>query len=149
LVLVTRRIKVVFLVQSNRTTNQIRNYVINTVFPEWDAALTTAFSGFANAASVTAVLKEPYVWAIIGLPAGRFWVYPKYVIQADIDRGFNIPEESPEPTAQQADARTRFHNFIEDAKARTRTLIQNLSAGTSVIEIYKQNVDGAIERSTT
>lgn len=144
MVLVQRKIKIVFIVQSNRTQTQISNYLINTVFPTWDTSLQTAFQGYPFPA--TAVVKQPYVFPIPGT-AGRFAVYPKYIIQTEVDNGEDIGEEGP--TAQQIDARNRYANFIEDAKVRTRDLIASLSAGTSVLQIYKFPADGSETVVTT
>jgi hypothetical protein len=136
---VQRKIKVVFIVQTNRSQTQVTNYVVNTIFPAWDSALATAFQGYQFPA--TAALKHPYVFPVPGT-AGRFAVYPKYVIQTQVDGGEEILEETGGPTQQQIDVRNRYTTFIDDAKTRTRDLIASLSATTSVLQIYKFPADG-------
>lgn len=125
MVLVQRKIKVIFRIESNRTLNQIRNYINNTVFPEWDAALTSAFSGYPHPA--TASTKEARV-SQQHLPSNQWWVYPKYFIQVEVT------------AALESDARARYAVFIDDVRDRTRDLIASLT-GTRVLTIYKDPAD--------
>jgi hypothetical protein len=126
-IVVQRKFKVLFLINSNRTLTQISNYVTNTIFPSWDTALTNAFTGYQFGVP-TVILKKPRVFATT--PTGRFWVYPKYAIQTQVNN------------ANWDDARSNFVAFIDDVKNRTRDLILSLSAGTTVIEIWKRDFDG-------
>lgn len=126
MVLVQRKIKIIFRIESTRTLNQIRNYVNNTVFPEWDAALATAFSGYPHPA--IASTKDVRV-SQQHLPSNQWWVYPKYYIQTEVT------------AALEADARARYAVFIDDVRDRTRDLIASLT-GTRVLTIYKDPADG-------
>lgn len=128
MVLVQRKIKIVFIIQSNRTITQIRNYVTTNVFPQWSTALTNAFAGYALGAP-TIPVQDVYIRTRSDLGATHWEVYPKFFIQAEVT------------TATQDDVRARYATFIEDAKTRTRNLLAGLT-GTTVVQIYKDPVDG-------
>lgn len=125
MVIVSRKIKICFLVSTNRTLTQIRNYVNNTVYPEWDTALQTAFAGFPSLTSE----KDVRINQQPQLGTNIWEVYPKYIYSADV-------------TAQTADAaRAAQASFIDDVRTRTRNLLASLT-GTTVLQIFKDDVDG-------
>src|SRR5215213_4437623 len=126
MVLVQRKIKIVVVIQSNRTLTQIRNFVINNIFPMWDTRLAVHFTGFP---SVSSPVKDARVNSRSDIAAGRWDVYPKYFYQADV-------------TAATADAaRAANIAFLDDIRDRTRDLLAGLT-GTTVLEVWKKDVDG-------
>lgn len=128
MVLVERVIKIVFLIQSPRTIEQIKNYVQNTVFPEWRTRLTSAFTGYVSGVPTVIVENRDYVSLVEGF-TDRYQVYPKFCLLLEV----------PEGTG--ADAQARFHTFIEDVKEWTRAAIAGLSA-TQVLRIHWHKADG-------
>ena len=102
--------------------------MINTVFPEWRAALTTAFTGYQFGVP-TVFVEDARVSTRPDLGASIWQVYPKFMYQGEVT------------AASQDDAKSRQAAFIDDLRDRTRTLIDSLT-GTTVLEVHKQNVDG-------
>lgn len=130
MVLVQRVIKIVFVIQTNRSIAQIRNYLQNTLFPEWRFRLNSAFSGYVSGApTVTSANDNDRVTPIAGF-SNRYEVYPKFTLTLEVPEGTGV------------DARNRFHTFIEDVREWTRTEIASLGANTRVLSIHYHKADG-------
>jgi hypothetical protein len=133
-VLVRRKIKIVFLIQSSNTANNIRTFVNNNVYPQWDDALADAFVGYQFANTIVSdfsgTTKVVGVWRPNdNNPSGRWVVYPKYFYQGEVTG------------ATQQDARSREITFLQDARNRTRDLLAG-RPGTTVLSIYRKDIDG-------
>lgn len=128
MVLVQRKIKIVFVIQSNRTLTQIRNYLTNTIFPGWRTRLATAFSGYVSGTPTVTGELTNYINLVPGT-TNRWEVFPKFLLQLEV------------PTGTEADARTRFGNFIEDARVWTHDQLATLT-GTTVISLHYHKADG-------
>lgn len=128
MVLVSRTIKIVFLIQSAATIDQIKNYLTNTIYPEWRTRLATAFDGYVSGAPIIDSESSSHVYQIPGF-SDRYGVYPKVIMSLEV------------PTGTGDDARTRWHNFIEDVREWTRQQIATLT-NTTVLSIHWHTAAG-------
>lgn len=127
MVLVQRKIKIVFTVQTNRTITQIRNYLTNTIYPGWRTRLNTAFSGYVSGAPTIQSESTNHIFLVPGT-TNRYQVYPKFMLQLEV------------PTGTGADAQNRFETFIEDVRVWTRDQLALLT-GTTVISLHYHKAD--------
>jgi|SRR5215216_2151304 len=128
MVLIERVIKIVFTIQTNRTVTQIRNYLINTLFPEWRIRLGTAFAGYVSGTPTVMVENSNSITLVPGF-TGRYEVYPMFCLSLEV------------PTGTGADAQTRFQTFIDDVKEWTRVELATLGT-TQVLSIHWHKADG-------
>lgn len=130
MVLVERVIKIVFLVQTNATVTQIRNYLVNTIFPGWRTSLDTAFTGYVSGSPTVHRENQNYITTIAGFTdPERYQVYPKFGLRLEV------------PSGTESDAQSRYHTFIEDAREWTRQQLIALT-GTQVLAIFWRKADG-------
>lgn len=122
--IVNRKTKIVFTIQTNRNLNQIRNYCVNTLIPR----MVNRFEFHFSAAPFKQVdFSEA---RIVNRGGGQFEIYPAFGFSVDIVNETHADE-----------ARQAWQNFIEDCRDSLRDLIAGLQ-GTTLLSVHYHTANG-------
>ena len=127
--LVTRKVKIVFnITRPSTNLNTVRNYCTNTLLPGIVTRFNNNFSTYATRSTHFTDSRVTRIGA-----TNDYVIYPACGFTIDLDQG------------SAADAKTRWHAFLEDCKDGLITLIRNMGANTTITLVHYHKEDGTAQ----